>query len=377
LLRAPMASPTDPLRNPERLAALADTHLPDSDAEEAFDRLTRMVTRLLGVPVALVSLVDDTRQFFKSQQGLPNPVSQQRQTPLTHSFCQHVVIERAPLVVTDAENDPRVCDNLAVPEMGVKAYLGVPLTLPSGHVIGSLCAIDTIPREWSDADLKSLGDIAEIVMSEIELRREITQRRQAEDDQELLIHELHHRVKNTLSTVQALIQLNLTSSPTLAAFRDTIGDRIQSLAKTHTLLTTKRWRAIAFRDILDSEFAPYAQTERVRFDGPDFDLEAEVATTIGMIIHELTTNAAKYGALSSSSGRIGIDWTVAGDPAEPAVVLTWRESGGPRIAHRGNKGFGSTLIERLIVKQFRGTTTFDFAPEGLVFRATFTLPGAA
>jgi two-component sensor histidine kinase len=371
-----MASPTDPLRNPERLAALADTHLLDSDAEEAFDRLTRMVTRLLGVPVALVSLVDDTRQFFKSQQGLPSPVSQERQTPLSHSFCQHVVIERAPFVVTDAESDSRVRDNLAVPELGVKAYLGVPLALPSGHVIGSLCAIDMIPRAWSDADLKSLSDVAEIVMSEIELRREITQRRQAEDDQELLIHELHHRVKNTLSTVQALIQLNLTSAPTLAAFRDTIGDRIQSLAKTHTLLTTKRWRAIAFRDILKSELAPYEQVDRVSFVGPDFDLEAEVATTIGMIIHELTTNAAKYGALSSSGGRIGIDWTVAGDPAEPAVILTWRESGGPRIEHQGNKGFGSTLIERLIVKQFRGATTFDFAPEGLVFRATFTLPGA-
>ena len=105
-----------------------------------------MVTRLLGVPVALVSLVDDTRQFFKSQQGLPSPVaSEARQTPLTHSFCQHVVIDRAPLVVTDAESDPRVCDNLAVPELGVKAYLGVPLTLPSGHVIGSLCAIDIDP----------------------------------------------------------------------------------------------------------------------------------------------------------------------------------------------------------------------------------------
>src|ERR1700735_2957666 len=129
-----MGSAPDPLRNPERLAALADTHLPDSAAEEAFDRLTRMVTRLLGVPVSLVSLVDDRRQFFKSQQGLQGPASVARQTPL---------------VVTDAENDPRVRENLAIPDLGVKAYLGVPLTLPSGHVIGSLCAIDTVPRQWS------------------------------------------------------------------------------------------------------------------------------------------------------------------------------------------------------------------------------------
>ena len=195
----------DLLRDPARLAALADTQLPDLAAEELFDRLTRMVTRLLGVPVALVSLVDDKRQFFKSQYGLEGPVSRQRQTPLSHSFCQHVVIEQAPLIVTDAENDPRVCDNLAIPDLGVKAYLGVPLTLPSGHVIGSLCAIDTVPRTWSDEDMNSLGDVADIVMSEIGLRREIAQRIKAEDSQELLIAELHHRVKNTLSTVQALI----------------------------------------------------------------------------------------------------------------------------------------------------------------------------
>jgi two-component sensor histidine kinase len=130
-----------------------------------------------------------------------------------------------------------------------------------------------------------------------------------------------------------------------------------------------------FRDILKSELAPYEQVGRVSFDGPEFDLQAEVATTIGMIIHELSTNAAKYGALSLSDGRIAIDWTVAGAPAEPAVALTWRESGGPQVQRQSHKGFGSTLIERLIVKQFRGTTTFDFAPDGLVFRATFTVPG--
>jgi two-component sensor histidine kinase len=373
-----MVSPTDPLKNPERLAALADTHLPDSSPEESFDRLTRLVTRLLGVPVALVSLVDDKRQFFKSQQGLPEPVSQARQTPLTHSFCQIVVIDQAPLVVTDAERDSRVRDNLAIPDLGVKAYLGVPLTLPSGHVIGSLCAINTVPHTWSDADLKSLGDIAEIVMSEIGLRREIAQRRQAEDNQELLIAELHHRVKNTLATAQALVQLNLAASPTLASFRDTIGGRLESLAKSHTLLTNKRWHAINFRDILKSELAPYEQTQRVSFDGPDFDLEAEVATTIGMVIHELTTNAAKYGALAVSAGEIEIRWTAGGkeDDAETTIALTWRESGGPPVKQPAGKGFGSTLIERLIVRQFRGTTEFEFAPGGLLFQATFAVPVA-
>jgi two-component sensor histidine kinase len=374
-----MGPAPDSLRNPERLAALADTHLPDSGAEEAFDRLTRMVTRLLGVPVSLISLIDDKRQFFKSQHGLHGAARVERQTPLSHSLCQHVVIAQAPLIVTDAEHDPRVSDNLAIPDLGVKAYLGVPLTLPSGHVIGSLCAIDSAPRQWSDADLKSMSDVAEIVMSEIGLRREIDRRRKAEDSQQLLIAELHHRVKNTLSTVQALIQLNLRSSPTLAMFRGTIGGRIESLAKTHTLLTSKRWHAIAFRDILNSELDPYRQTERVSLSGPDFDLEAEIATSVGMVIHELTTNAAKYGALSLPSGTIDVHWSLEAIPggAEARVTLSWRERGGPPIEQPGNKGFGSTLIERLIGRQFGGTAKFEFAREGLLFRAAFPVPIAA
>lgn len=364
------------LQDSERLAALAGTGLPDSQPEESFDRLTRMVTRLLGVPVALVSLVDDRRQFFKSLQGLNGWAGEQRQTPLTHSFCQHVVIDKAPLIVSNAEQDARVCDNLAIPDLGVKAYLGVPLILPSGHAIGSLCAIDSTSREWSDDDVKALSDVADIVMSEIGLRREIGMRREAENNQDLLIAELHHRVKNTLATVQALIQLSLTSSPTMAKFRDTIGVRIASLANTHTLLTHKRWRAISFRDLLMSELEPYAQPGRITLDGEDFDLEAEAATTIGMVIHELTTNAAKYGALSSPDGKIAIHWRPARQADQPGqtIDLTWAETGGPGLSHGGNRGFGSTLIERLIGKQFGGTTAFDFAPDGLIFRAGFTAP---
>ncbi len=380
-----MGSAPNSLRNTDRLAALADTGLMDSPAEQAFDRLTRMVSQLLNVPVSLVSLVDDKRQFFKSMEGLQGWAAEQRQTPLSHSFCQHVVIEQKPLIVTDARRDPVVRDNLAVSDLGVQAYLGVPLKLPSGHVIGSLCAIDASPRQWSDADLRSLSDVADIVMSEIGLRREIAKRKLAEESQELLIAELHHRVKNTLSTVQALIQLNLRSSPSIADFRSTIAGRIESLSKTHTLLTQRRWAAIAFRDILKSELEPYEQTERVSLIGPDFDLDAEVATTAGMVIHELTTNAAKYGALSSPAGRIEVRWTFEAAPdrdqaqddhAEAQVSLNWRESGGPHVEVPEHRGFGSTLIERLIVRQFGGTADFEFARTGLAFRATFPVPVA-
>ena len=158
------------LRDEARLAALWRTGLLDTPAEEVFDRLTGLVRRLLGAPVALVSLVDTDRQFFKSALGLPEPWAARRETPLSHSFCQHVVATGAPLRVEDARQHALVCDSLAVPELGVVAYLGVPLATADGQVLGSLCAIDTEPRNWTAEDAAALRDLAALAMSEVSLR---------------------------------------------------------------------------------------------------------------------------------------------------------------------------------------------------------------
>src|SRR5690606_6131828 len=162
--------------------------------DEGFDRLTRVVSRLLDAPVSLISLVDADRQFFKSQQGLPEPLATTRQTPLSHSFCQHVVTTGRELSVDDARLDPLARDNEAVKDLGVVAYLGVPLRAPGGAIIGSLCAIDSSPRTWQDDDINTLTDVAEMVASEMALRHEIAERKRAEQGQFLLIRELNHRV---------------------------------------------------------------------------------------------------------------------------------------------------------------------------------------
>src|SRR5688572_18848051 len=116
------------LRESDRLAALRRTGLMDGAPEERFDRLTRLAARTLRVPVALVSLVDDSRQFFKSCVGLTEPWASMRQTPLTHSFCQHAVTTGRPLIINDAEADPLVRENLAIRDLGVVAYAGIPLS---------------------------------------------------------------------------------------------------------------------------------------------------------------------------------------------------------------------------------------------------------
>ena len=159
------------IQNPERLAALRRTSLLDSPPEEAFDRLTRMAQSILKVPAAYVSLVDADRQFFKSCIGLPEPWASLRETPLTHSFCKHAVASGEPLIVSDAREHPLVRDNLAVPELGVIAYAGVPLTTSDGITLGSFCVVDDRPREWKDQDIEILRGLAASTMTEIGSRR--------------------------------------------------------------------------------------------------------------------------------------------------------------------------------------------------------------
>ncbi|CAA9490810.1 MAG: RsbT co-antagonist protein RsbRA, partial [uncultured Solirubrobacteraceae bacterium] len=158
------------MQDPARLRALRRTNLLDTAAEESFDRLTRVAASALGVPVSLVSLVDEDRQFFKSCLGLPQPWADRRETPLTHSFCQHVVTGAAPLIISDAREHPLVHDNLAIVDLGVIAYAGIPLKMPDGEIIGSLCAVDSVPRDWSDQDVEMLSDLAAAVMTEVRLR---------------------------------------------------------------------------------------------------------------------------------------------------------------------------------------------------------------
>ena len=179
-----MSSPLGRLDDQNRLAALDASALLDTPPAEAFDRLTRLVTRILNVPVALVTLVDRDRQFFKSCIGLPEPWMSGRETPLSHSFCQYTVMTREPLIITDARLHPELRDNLAIRDLGVIAYAGIPLMSSTGEVLGSFCAIDTKPREWADEDIRTLTDLAAAASSEIELYQSVaTQHRSAQEAQ--------------------------------------------------------------------------------------------------------------------------------------------------------------------------------------------------
>lgn len=157
-----IGDPASALAESLRLAALRASGLMDTPSSKAYDRVTRLAGILLGAPIALLSLVDTERQFFKSQTGLGEPWASKRQAPLSHSFCKWVVAGRSKVVISDARTHPTLQSNAAIKDMGVIAYAGVPVVASEGQVLGSLCAIDMKPKTWTAQDLEVLADLGRI-----------------------------------------------------------------------------------------------------------------------------------------------------------------------------------------------------------------------
>jgi PAS domain S-box-containing protein len=199
---------------------------------------------------------------------------------------------------------------------------------------------------------------------------DITDRKRAEERQVLLAREVDHRAKNTLAVVLSV--LRLTRAPTTKDFIATVEGRVHALAATHNLLSATRWEGADLGKIVEEEMAPYHANHRQRVitGGPAVVLLPATAQAVALALHELATNAAKYGALSTETGTLGVTWRADGD----ALVLDWTETGGPPAAEPARLGFGLTIVRSSIEAQFRGGVSYEWRREGL--RCTLSIPAA-
>jgi PAS domain S-box-containing protein len=202
---------------------------------------------------------------------------------------------------------------------------------------------------------------------------DITERRQAEDRQALLAREVDHRAKNTLAVV--LSMLRLTRAPTIESFISTVEGRVHALAATHNLLSATRWEGADLGKIVDEEMAPYHASHRRRVitSGPRVILLPATAQAVALALHELATNAAKYGAFSTDTGTLSVTWRTEGD----TMVLDWTESGGPTTEEPARLGLGLTIVRSSIEAQFRGAVIYDWHADGLHCRLTMPVAQAA
>ena len=204
---------------------------------------------------------------------------------------------------------------------------------------------------------------------------DITERKRAEERQALLLNELNHRVKNSLATVQSLAVQTMRSSGSPEAFQDNFMARLMALSATHDILTQKLWESASIREILAAELQPYGgvDQQRIMANGEAVHLKPQQALSLGMAFHELATNAAKYGALSSPQGCVRISWDVAQDATGgPQLSVRWREQGGPVVEKPMRRGFGTRLIDRSIVHELGGVIDMNFVPTGV--ECSFRVP---
>jgi PAS domain S-box-containing protein len=203
---------------------------------------------------------------------------------------------------------------------------------------------------------------------------DITERKRADEHQRLLIAELDHRVKNVLARVATVAEYTRQSSNTIDEFIQALDRRIQSMAVAHELLSQGHWKAIRLADIVRSQLAPYATDANTTAGGPEVMLTATATEALAMVLQELATNASKYGALSTSAGRVSVNWECKTDAAT-GLIIVWRETGGPTVSAPTQHGYGTSLISELIPHELGGRVDLAFPSEGVCCAIEIPLKG--
>ncbi len=224
---------------------------------------------------------------------------------------------------------------------------------------------------WNDRTAEAARDLL-ISMLDVVVRhmdQVMREREQARGQQDLLMAELDHRVKNTIAMIQALVRFSASGAPSLESFTRSIQERLHSMASAHGMLTESRWKGLDVKKMIEQQFAPFGGADRVKISGSKLMLRPKAALSVSLALHELTTNAAKYGALSIPEGRVEVSWAEQTREGKPWLALRWTEHGGPTVAPPVRSGFGRMLLERSLAYDVDGHVDLDFRPEGLACTA--------
>ena len=483
-------------READRLATLSSYKVLDNAPENAFHRITGLVADIFSAPLASISLVDVHKEWFKSAVGFA-----ESHLDRNISICTHVVDSGEPLVIEDVSLDSRFASNpLVSGEPFIRFYAAAPLIAPNGKVLGALWIADTVPRfRMTTNQLNQLKSMADIVMSEMELSREIGLREQAQknaaiarsnldltlalsdiasfridletgliewggaylkiwgddageaasevesaldrvhpedretvrlamsaavdelekfetrfrivlpsgeirwvegygdyleangrptltgvnkdithsvDQQEQLkLHtrELHHRLRNLFATLQSIMTLTKNSATSIDDYIERIHNRLSALNRAQQILLDTNFVTGSFSALVEDLCRTYP---RVRWSGPDIILAENAMVSLSLVLNELATNAAKYGALTADTGLVRISWAIRTEEEGPDIVeLTWAETGGSQsIGAPTEAGFGSSLIDHSVTRNLHGEIERNWALDGLKCKITFPAP---
>ncbi|HVY59346.1 MAG TPA: PAS domain S-box protein [Xanthobacteraceae bacterium] len=335
------------------------------DLNAVMHDLLLAATQLMGARKGSVQLRDHAHRGLQliSTVGFDRDFAERFSLVEASGFttCAAALNRRARIVVEDFATESgfaRLAQTVA--PYGIRAAQSTPLLDRDGAVIAMLTTYFDRPYRPSDRQLKLLDLYLEVVARKIEQKRH-------HEHREMLLNELNHRVKNTLATVQSFAVQTLRSANTTTEGRDALEGRLVSLAKAHDVLTREHWEGADLNEVVAAALAAYsgaAQKRRFQVAGPAIRLKPKAALALSMALHELATNAVKYGALSNDAGQVSIGWEVTSADAR-RFDFRWLESGGPPVSLPRKRGFGSRLIEQGLAHDIAGEIELNFASGGL------------
>jgi PAS domain S-box-containing protein len=343
----------------ETVARLGERALTEVDLQKLFDEIVTTVAEILDVEfVKILELVPgDAELLLRAGVGWrPGLIGSAHESTGRHSQAGYALASGGPVIVADLKSETRFEGPPLLRDHGVNSGVSVPIAGRDGRAYGVLGAHTARRRRFDEHEVSFLVAIANMMGGAI-------QRRQADQRHELMIRELRHRSGNLFAQLLALFSQTARNSRSVPDLVAKYEARVLALANAHRMITEAGWSSTALVDLLRVLLAPYL--DRVSFSGPDVFLEPDPSFALSSAVHELATNASKYGSLSVPDGRLELSWTVNRTASGPTLALTWRERGGPPARRVRKAGFGSRLIDNVIERQLNGAMRRTFGAQGM------------
>jgi two-component sensor histidine kinase len=294
--------------------------------------------------------------------------------------CGTAAFRGEPVFVSDIAGDPLWADFRELAgRHGLAACWSVPIRGADGKVLGTFANYYRVPKSPTPRDIEAIAMMAQTTAIAIERHRRDAERDKEEEQRVLLMRELNHRVKNLFALTNAIVTMSARTAGSPKEMAEAVRGRLTALARAHdlvrpALVDAPDKEAVCFRVILQDILQPYRQAEmpgRIRLEGEEIAIRAQAITNLALVLHELATNAAKYGALSVVEGHVTVRWRIV----DADLELCWEEEGGPAVERPARSGFGAILTQKSVEGQFGGTMQYDWNPDGL--KVTLRLPLSA